>query len=86
MAKVLPDPGEVFLADVGKCLLEELLVFRGESEGIDELPDSLEACKDGVFSSKGVFPEEDLKGGLILMFAIEEIGVGAGELVEIIEE
>jgi hypothetical protein len=86
LAKVLPDPGEVFLADVGKRLFEKFFVFWGESEGIDELPHCFESSKDGVLSTEGVLPKEDLKGGFILMLTIEEIGVGTGELVEIVEE
>lgn len=48
-------------------------MFLCESEGIDELPHSFESCEDGVLSAEGVFPEEDFKGGLILMLAIEEV-------------
>lgn len=55
-------------------------------KGIYELPNSLQSRKDSVLSSKGVFPEEDLKGSLILMLTIFEVWIGAGELVKIIEE
>ena len=61
-------------------------MLRGNLKGVNELPHSLQPGKDGVLSSEGIFPEEDLKGGLILMLAILEVWIGAGELVKIIEE
>lgn len=73
LAEVLPDPGEVFLADVGQGLFEEIFMILCEREGIDELPHGFKSCEDGVLSTEGVFPEEDFKGCLILMLAIEEI-------------
>lgn len=48
-------------------------MLRGNLKGVNELPHSLQPGKDGVLSSEGIFPEEDLKGGLILMFAILEV-------------
>lgn len=61
-------------------------MFSGNLKGVNEVPHSLQSCKDGVLSSEGIFPKEDLKGGLILMLAILKVGIGAGELVKVIEE
>lgn len=61
-------------------------MFGGDLKIVDKLPDSLQPSKDGVLSSKRIFPKEDLKGGLILMLAILEVWIWAGELVKIIEE
>jgi hypothetical protein len=86
LGKVLLEPIEVVIGDGGEGRLEESLVFGGDLEVLDELPDGFEAGEDGVFSAKGVFPKEDLKGGLILMFVSLEIGEGAGELVKVVVE
>lgn len=61
-------------------------MFLRKSEGADKLSHSFESCKDGVLSTERIFPKKDFEGGLILMFAIEEIRVGTGELVEVVEE
>jgi hypothetical protein len=58
----------------------------GDSEGVKKLPDSLQASKDSILSSKGIFSEENLECCFILMLAIEEVRVRAGELIKVVKE
>lgn len=52
----------------------------------NETSDSFKASKDDILSTEGILPEEDLESRLIFVFVVLEVGVGAGELVEIVEE
>lgn len=84
--EILLDPGEVFIGHVWEDGPEVVFMFFGELEGFDELLDGFESGKNGVVSIEGVLSEEDLEGSLFFMFVLEEVGVGAGELVEVIVE
>lgn len=55
-------------------------------EIFNEGSDSFEAGKDDILPAERILPEEDLEGCLILVLFVLEVGVGAGELVEIVEE
>jgi hypothetical protein len=59
-------------------------MFFGNLKGIDKLPNRFQTSKDSVLSSKRIFTKEDLESGLALVLATAEIGIGAGELVEIV--
>ena len=61
-------------------------MFFGDFEGVQELSDSLKACEDGILPAKGMFSEENLKGGLILVFVGLEVSKRAGKLIEIVVE
>jgi hypothetical protein len=61
-------------------------MFLCYSKGVQEFADSLQASKDGILPAKWILSEEDLESGLILMLTILEVGVGAGELIKVIEE
>lgn len=50
-------------------------MFVGDLEVSEEFPNGFESCEDCVLSSKGMFPEEDLEGGLIFVFVVIEVGV-----------
>lgn len=65
---------------------EVVFMLLGELEVFDKVFDGFESSEDGVVSAKGVLPEEDFEGGLLLMFVLDEVGVGAGELVEVVVE
>jgi hypothetical protein len=85
-AKILFNPIDIFLAKLRQSFLQKLFMFLGNFKGVQELSDSLQPGKDGIFPAEGILSEEDLESGLILMLAILEVGVGAGELIKVIEE
>lgn len=84
--EVLLEPVEVLILHVWEDGLEVVLMFFGEFEGFEEVFDGFETGEDGIVSIEGVFPEEDFEGGLFLVFVLDEVGVGASELVEIVVE
>ena len=55
-------------------------------ERTNKISSSFQPCEDDVFSTKGILPEEDFKCGLVLMFIILKVGIGASELVQVVEE
>ena len=57
-----------------------------DGEILNEVPDSLKASKDDILPTEGILPEENLEGCLILVLVVLEVGVRAGELVEVVEE
>lgn len=85
-SKILPYPIEVLLAEGREGLLEEVLVLLGDGEGVEEGSHRLQSSKDSVLSSEGILPEEDFESSMVLVLAVLEVGVGAGELVEVVEQ
>jgi len=59
-------------------------MLRSNLEAIDELPDCLQSCENRILPSKGIFSKEDLESCLFFMLIALEVGVGAGELIEIV--
>jgi hypothetical protein len=84
--EVLFNPVKVLILHVGEDGFEVFFVFRGELEALDELLDGLESGEDGIMAIEGVFSEEDFEGGLFFVFVLYEVGVGTGELIEIVVE
>jgi hypothetical protein len=84
--EVLFKPVKEFVLHVGEDGFEVFFVFRGELEGLDELLDGLESGEDGIMAIEGVLSEEDFEGGLFFVFVLDEVGVGTGELIEIVVE
>ena len=80
------DPIDIFLAEIGKRLLEIVDLMLCDGEILNEVPDSLKASKDDILPTEGILPEENLEGCLILVLVVLEVGVRAGELVEVVEE
>ena len=86
LPEVLLDPIDVFLAKIGKRFLEIIDLSLCDSEILNEASDSFKTSKNDILPAEGILPEEDLKSRLIFVFVVLEVGVGAGELVEIVEE
>ena len=84
--EVLFEPVKEFVLHVGEDGFEVFFVFRGELEGLDELLDGLKSGEDGIMAIEGVLSEEDFEGGLFFVFVLDEVGVGTGELIEIVVE
>ena len=61
-------------------------MLLGNLEGVEEMPDGLQSCEDGVLSCEGILPEEDFESSMVFMLAVLEVGIGACELVKVIEE
>lgn len=80
------DPIHIFLAEVGECFLEVVDLRLCDGEILNEVSDSFKPSEDDILPTEGILPEENLEGCLIFMFVVLEVGVGADELVEIVEE
>lgn len=79
-------PLDIFLCEVRQCLLQVSNVFLADLEASQKLPEIFESSEDGILSFEGMFSEEDLEGGLMVVFLSLEVGEGTGELVEVVVE
>jgi hypothetical protein len=86
LTEILFEPIEIIWSEIWKGLLQKLFLLRRELESANKLSDSFQTCENDVFSTEGVLPEENLKSGLILMLIVLKVGIGASELVQVVEE
>jgi hypothetical protein len=86
LTEILLEPIKIIWCEIGKGLFQKLFLFRRELESTNELSDSFQACENDIFSTEGVLPKENLKSGLILMLIVLKVGIGASELVQVVEE
>lgn len=71
---------------MGEDAFQVFLMLLGELEVLDKIFYRLESCKDCIFSTERVLPEEDLKGGLLFVLVLNEIRIRTSELIQVVVE
>lgn len=80
------DPINILLAKIRECFLEIVYLRLCDGEILNEVSDSFKPSEDDILPTEGILSEENLESCLIFVLVVLEVGVGAGELVEIVEE